>query len=316
MYLGATTWVFRWTPPYENAIDQIADLGWRGVELTVWSEEAMKYYTPAKTRELKQQIADRGMTLTGVFFGMSGSADAQAAKRDEFVEFFRRATDIGNQLGTPKMVICAPPTFEFAYPKEMSRPTTQTFSLDIPAGLDFDRNYLDFTNTIGKLAGVCEEMDNKLAFEPHPHRYMKNADSMLRILDYVDSPRLGINVDPSHLFPMGEMPQYVIYRLRDRIFGVHFSDNDGLTNAHWRPGKGKIDWNATIRALKDIGFDDAITVELEDVPGAAGLPSGPVEPVDPLAKPADADPVLIAREYKLTEAFLRGVCAEEGVTLE
>lgn len=315
MFLGGTTWVFRWTPPYEKAINQIADLGWKGVELTVWSDEAMQYYTSAKTRELRQQIADRGMELTGVFFGMSGSADADPAKRDAFVEYFRRATDIGNQLGSPKMIICAPAPFEFGYPKEMGRPSIQTFSLDIPKGLDFDRNYEDFIGSMRKLAGVCEELDNRLAFEPHPHRYAKNADSVLRILEHVGSDRLGMNIDPSHLFPMGEMPDQVVYRLADRVFGIHVSDNDGLTNAHWRPGKGKIDWHAFFRALKAIGYDGGITVELEDVPGSAGLPSSPFEPVDPLAKPADADPALIANEYQLSAQFLRQVCADEGITL-
>ena len=316
MFLGGTTWVFRWTPPYEKAICQIADLGWKGVELTVWSEEAMLYYTPEKNRELRKLIADRGMELTGVFFGMSGSADADPAKRNAFVESYKRATDIGNQLGSPKMIICTPPPFEFSYPKEMGRPNIQTFSLDIPKGLDFDRNYEDFIECVGKLAGVCEELDNRLAFEPHPHRYTKNADSVLRILERIDSKRLGMNIDPSHLFPMGELPDQVIYQLADRVFGVHVSDNDGLTNAHWRPGKGKIDWHAFFRALKAIGYDGNITVELEDVPSAAGLPSSPFEPVDPLAKPADAEPIGIAKEYQLTAQFLRQVCQEEGLVLE
>ena len=60
-----------------------------------------------------------------------------------------------------------------------------------------------------------------------------------------------------------------VYELGDRIFHTHFSDNDGQTNAHWRPGKGKIDWSATLVALNDIGYDGVISIELEDVPGRA-----------------------------------------------
>lgn len=316
MFLGGTTWVFRWTPPYESAIDQISDLGWKGVELTIWSDEAMKHYTDAKVRELKQKIADKGMKLSGIFFGMSGSASAEAKERDALVEYFKQAVDIGNRLGSPKLIICGPTPFEMQFPKEMGRPSMETFTLDLPKGLDFDRNYADFIGCIRKLADVCESMDHRLAFEPHPHRYMKNADSMLRILEHVGSDRVGMNIDPSHLFPMGEMPDQVVYRMRGHIFGVHVSDNDGLTNAHWRPGKGKIDWNAFFRALKAVGYDENITVELEDVPGAAGLPSTPAEPIDPLAKNPDSDPVLIAREYNLSGQYLRQVCAEEGIVLE
>ena len=42
-----------------------------------------------------------------------------------------------------------------------------------------------------------------------------------------------------------------------------------MTNVHWRPGKGKIDWTAVMRALRDTGFDGVISIELEDVPGVA-----------------------------------------------
>lgn len=315
MFLGATTWAFRWIPPYESAIDQIASLGLKGVELTIWSEEAMHYYDAETVKELKKRITDKGLTLTGIFLGMSGTASSQQASRDLFLEQFKKAVDIGNRLGSPKMIICGPTPFEMQFPKEMGRPSMETFELDVPGGLDFDQNYADFIESIRRVAAVCETMDHRLAFEPHPHRYMKNADSMLRILEYVDSKRVGMNVDPSHLYPMGEMPDQVVRRMAGHIFGVHVSDNDGLTNAHWRPGKGKIDWNAFFRALKAVGYDDNITIELEDVPGAAGLPSSPAEPVDPLAKNPDSDPAMIAREYNLSAQYLRQVCSEEGITL-
>jgi sugar phosphate isomerase/epimerase len=61
----------------------------------------------------------------------------------------------------------------------------------------------------------------------------------------------------------------MVYQLADRIFHYHFSDNDGLTNVHWRPGKGKIDWLDLMQALKDVGFAGVISIELEDVPGVS-----------------------------------------------
>jgi sugar phosphate isomerase/epimerase len=78
-----------------------------------------------------------------------------------------------------------------------------------------------------------------------------------------------MNFDPSHLFPSGDIPHVVIYQLGKRIFHCHFSDNDGTTNVHWRPGKGKIDWTAVMKSLVDTGFDGVVSIELEDVPGVA-----------------------------------------------
>ena len=78
---------------------------------------------------------------------------------------------------------------------------------------------------------------------------------------------MGINFDPSHTFPCGDFPDITVYRLNRHIIHIHVSDNDAVTNVHWRPGMGKIDWRAMFQALKDVGYDGVVSIELEDVPG-------------------------------------------------
>jgi sugar phosphate isomerase/epimerase len=68
---------------------------------------------------------------------------------------------------------------------------------------------------------------------------------------------------------MGELSEMVIYEVGDRVFHTHLSDNDGTSNVHWRPGKGKIDWRAVLQALQAVGYDYVLSIELEDVPGVA-----------------------------------------------
>jgi sugar phosphate isomerase/epimerase len=92
---------------------------------------------------------------------------------------------------------------------------------------------------------------------------------LLRLFDKVSSPALGANFDPSHMFPCGDLPQVAVRELGSRIFHCHFSDNDGTSNAHWRPGRGKIDWGQTLVALREVGYDGVISIELEDVPDRA-----------------------------------------------
>ena len=99
-------------------------------------------------------------------------------------------------------------------------------------------------DAVRRVMAVVEDAGLRYAMEPHPYRYVANADGMLRLIDHVPSPALGINYDPSHTFPCGDLPNVAVYRLGDRVFHCHFSDNDALTNAHWRPGMGKIVWRA------------------------------------------------------------------------
>ena len=84
-----------------------------------------------------------------------------------------------------------------------------------------------------------EQAGVRYSLEPHPFRYGANTDGLLRLLDAVGSPALGVNLDPSHTFPVGELPDVTIYRLNKHVFHCDFSDNDGETNVHWRPAKAR-----------------------------------------------------------------------------
>ena len=92
-------------------------------------------------------------------------------------------------------------------------------------------------DVLRQFAEACEEREMRVALEPHPHRMMHNAAGMLSNVDQIDSEAIGLNLDPSHLFPMGELPNMVAYEVGDRIFHTHISDNDGQTNASLAAGQ-------------------------------------------------------------------------------
>ena len=149
----------------------------------------------------------------------------------------------------------------------------QSFGADIPSGLDWDRNYRDYVDAVRRRAGACEEARVGYTIEAHPFAYVANTAAALRLLEHVGSDALAVNFDPSHTFPIGDFPNVSIYQLGSRVRHVHASDNDGVTNVHWRPGRGKIDWKAMFRALHDVGYDGVVSIELEDVPGVSRGPS-------------------------------------------
>ena len=308
MYIGATTWTFSWAPPYDDAIRRIAKLGFKGVELTVWSEEFLNnYYTQETNRFLNQLIRDEGLRLSEVFCIPPGMATPDTKVRDGSVEYFRRVLDVAKQLGTDTVVALAPTPFDLDFPFIMERPTSQEWTVDLPANLDWKQNWQDMIGVLARFAEACEEMEMRVALEPHPHRMMHNSAGMLRILDQIDSPCIGLNLDPSHLLPMGEIPQVVTYEVGKNVFNTHLSDNDGQSNAHWRPGKGKIDWPRFLRALKNIGYTGALSLELEDVPGAAGYPGFHRSP-DSTSQ--------IESEHLLAMNFVLEICKDIGIALD
>ncbi len=270
MKFGASIWPFKWDTPYDATIARIARLGFKAVELIAWDRTVLdEYYTPARIKELHDIIASEGLELSEFVSTPRGMADPDAGVRAQAVEHFKRMLDVADGLGTKMVNSVSVYPFNLEFPRITDRPLMQEQLVEIPSGLDWQRNWEDYVDVMRQCAALCEAGEFRYALEPHPYRYMANAAGMLRLLDHVTSPALGMNFDPSHLYPAGEIPQVVVYQVGERVFHCHFSDNDGLTNAHWRPGKGKIDWRAVLVALRDVGFDGAISIELEDVPGVS-----------------------------------------------
>jgi sugar phosphate isomerase/epimerase len=270
MQFGASIWPFQWVPPYEDGIKRLAGLGFKHTELIAWNRRTLdEYYTPGTIRSLRQLVADQGMGISEFVHSPAGAADVDAAKRKQSVEDFKRAVAVAKELGTDLINSVVPTPFGLPMPRMQDMPLTQELSVDIPHGLDWSEGYKAYVDTLGQLTHVAEGAGLKYALETHPHRWASTAIGLLRLFEHVDSPALGANFDPSHLFPCGDLPQVAVSELGDRIFHCHFSDNDGTSNAHWRPGRGKIDWAQTLVALKNVGFDGVISIELEDVPDRA-----------------------------------------------
>ena len=181
--------------------------------------------------------------------------------------------DVAAALGSPFCTMCA--SFPFGYDHPDFPPLRYVVELqkwsyaNADMDRDWDRNWREYVAAVKELCRYAAAKNIRVLVEPHPYRWVNSAQSMRRLIDHVQEENLGFNFDPSHLFACGDMPEWAVYAMRGRLWHTHFSDNDTITNAHWRPGLGKMNWKAILRALKDIGYDGALNFELEDVPGAA-----------------------------------------------
>jgi len=313
MKFGASVWPFRWDPPYDDEVRRIAKLGFKAVELIVWNEEFLEYYTPQKIRELRDLVASEGLEISQFVNNPKGVSSDDPAEKKQSIELFKRCVDVAAKLGAKLIDSVSAYPFNIEVPRITDRPHMQVFQVDYPAGLDWKRNWEIYVDSVRQCADIVQAAGLRYSMEPHPFRYMANTASMLRLIEHVKSPVLGVNFDPSHLFPVGEIPHAVIYQLRDRLFHCHFSDNDGTTNVHWRPGKGKIDWTAVLVALRDVKFDGVISIELEDVPGVSrGRAASPGVYRHPTATDAFIKETLAAVYYIRKLASAQGIKIEWG----
>ncbi|MEX1139024.1 MAG: sugar phosphate isomerase/epimerase [Bacteroidota bacterium] len=119
-----------------------------------------------------------------------------------------------------------------------------------------------------------------------PGNYAYSPELWEALFHEVPSPNFGINFDPSHLVWLGIDYIKAVRDFGSRIFHAHAKDceispeglfrfgvyGEQLTSSPrnpgwWRyriPGKGSIDWKAFVSALRNIGYDDVLSIELED----------------------------------------------------
>lgn len=132
---------------------------------------------------------------------------------------------------------------------------------------------------------VAEKKGLRLCVEQHGRQCVYNSESFFRLRDAVGK-TVGVNFDPSHLIWMGGDPLSAITVLSDCIYHVHGKDSrielqarvDGLLDTkHVTPVSGR-SWNFVslghgtavhgwldiVRALRNAGYDDVISIENED----------------------------------------------------
>lgn len=300
MFFGCTVWTIQWAPPYEEAVRRVARMGLQGVELIAWTADVLAdYYTPDTIRNLRAILDGEGLTLTNFYHAPPKLGSPDDGDRASAVADFSRAIEVAVALGSPMITMTAPYPFNRDVPHLLTRPTTQEWIVNIPGDLDWARNYDDYVAAVQQCCARAAEAGLRVTIEPHPYRWVASGQSMLRLIERTGAPNLGLNLDPSHLFPGGDIPHYTVYALGSRVHHTHCSDNDAQSNAHWRPGKGKVDWAAFLRALNDVGYDSVLSLELEDVPGCSkrDRPSTPE----------------LDGEMRRAMRYLADLCAEQGI---
>jgi len=108
----------------------------------------------------------------------------------------------------------------------------------------------------------AEQKSIGLAIEYEPGLLVESREDVLRLLKRFPSPWLGVNFDVGHAVVCGESVPETIEMFGRKIMHVHVEDIRGRKHFHRIPGDGDIDFVEMARALKRVGYQGALTVEL------------------------------------------------------
>jgi len=110
---------------------------------------------------------------------------------------------------------------------------------------------------------LAEQLQVQLLIEPEPGLLIERFDQYLEFVERINSRLVGLNFDIGHAFCVGEEPVEWIGRMAAHTRHYHVEDiAASRVHQHLIPGRGAIDFAATLNAIQQSGYDGWVTVEL------------------------------------------------------
>lgn len=155
-----------------------------------------------------------------------------------------------------------------------------TDGLHMPPGLSEEQAMAMMQRSYAAIIEVAEAHEITVNIEPHGY-FTTRPEFMARMLDFVDSSRLRMNMDTGNTYIAGQEPTAFLARFIDKVSHVHVKDvsaslaasarggQTGIALSHCALGDGVNAGNivSCLRMLRDHGYDGALSLECE---GASG----------------------------------------------
>jgi fructoselysine 3-epimerase len=240
-----------------EACDDIAAAGYKAVEILA---DAPHAYPPTYSRHQADRLKERlesldlrpvainANTAMGYFKPLPEALTFEPSLispdevcREDRISIIRQAMALAGRLGAPLVTITTG--------QPLSGEPSQVLRDRLLAGLEHVVHAAD-------LAGV------DVAIEPEPGQFIERSADLKQLLEEVDHPRLGANLDIGHAWCAGDDPAESVRLLGRHIRHLHLEDIKDRRHYHLIPGLGEIDFAVLRRALDEIGYSRAAAVEL------------------------------------------------------
>ena len=137
-----------------------------------------------------------------------------------------------------------------------------------PGGKTGDKeSFRHSVDSLGRLAERAEHYGVVLCVKAHVGAAVDNTPTTLRLLEAINSPAFGLDMDPSHIHRAGENPAEAVEKVVSRIQHVHIRDCKGRQHGPGKPedqanGRGDIDLLGYIRVLHEHGYTGPLDLEI------------------------------------------------------
>ena len=124
----------------------------------------------------------------------------------------------------------------------------------------------EFKRRTGVLCRAAEQNGVRLAIEPEPGQWVATLDDFYELKESTGCNTLNMNMDIGHAFLMENSVEQAIIRAGKDIIHCHVENMRRGEHLHLLPQEGEIDLLAAFKALKCVGFDGGMSLDLYVLP--------------------------------------------------
>jgi sugar phosphate isomerase/epimerase len=242
---------------FTEAVRRLAALGYAGVEIMADVPHAWPAYLLDEQKQaIRDALAKNHLAISNINAFMMNAINDRRQRywhpswiepdtnyRAIRIDHTMRALTLARELGAKCI------TTEPGGPLEPGRSWSAALKL--------------FVEMLKPVIAHAEKEGVLLLIEPEPGLLIETADQFLELMHYIDSPAVGLNFDIGHAYCVGDEPATTIPRVAKYIRHFHLEDIAATrVHHHLVPGEGAIDFAATFQAIRQIGYDGWVTIEL------------------------------------------------------
>jgi sugar phosphate isomerase/epimerase len=241
--------------PFDEAFALAARLGYRGIEIAPFTMGKNALDIPLERRhEVRRQAEKAGLEVVGLHWLLAQTEGYYLTSPDEAVrrrtgDYLVELAHLCGELGGNLMVLGSPK------------------QRNLLPGVTHDQAMHYATEVIRQAIPAFSEHGVRLAVEPlgpSEGDFLLTADSGRELVEMVSSPWVRVHLDVKAMSTEGTPIPEIIRRHADILAHFHANDPNLLG-----PGMGEVKYEPIFQALRDVGYDGWVSVEVFNyAPGA------------------------------------------------
>jgi sugar phosphate isomerase/epimerase len=262
-----------WTPIPEDVpegdsmikiSDQIRALGFEEVDYLATREGLDLFYNKENSVKLGEHARSIGLIPNVFVYQSAAWNNADPAERQKNLDYFDKCAQAAKWAGCRIISSLSPPPRGASGWRFNPRASAQKVTFNLPSDYDFKTDWATLIDGYKSGLSIAKKYGLRMSIECFTLSMVATPHAMLKALEDVGDADFGIQLDTNHLVAQHIDPEWTIRVLGSAgIFNMHCKDHDAVSRGNIPAGAGITDYTAVIGALRDVGYNGNLTVELE-----------------------------------------------------